>query len=909
MALGAVTKMKTTQDQRNLQLTTPLGKDFLLINGLRCTEGLNQLFRIDLEMLYEMDNEGFEPKVIDPKSLLGNPMVVVALQAQKSDLPIERFFHGICVSFTQGSRNGRFTTYRAELVPKVWLLTQRSQSRIFQNKSVPEILLEILEGFDFDNEIQGTFEPRNYCVQYRETDWDFACRLMEEEGIYYYFEHTATGHRLILANTPASHRSCPKFSKIPFALERSELKEEWIPAVYSWWVDNKMRTGRYEARDFNFQLPTNSLMAEHTSLFKVGGNNQLQVYDWPGEYAQRFDGIDRGGGEQPAELNKIFIDRERTVKIRQEEIDVGYKTIHGASNCCTLTAGYKFELGKHPTKENNINYVLVNVLHEAVQSPIYISDRPVASDYMVNFACIPHGAGHAPFRPLRKTPKPVVQGSQTAFVVGPAGEEIFTDKYGRVKVQFHWDRIGKMDLRSSCWLRVAQISAGNNWGSMFIPRIGTEVMVNFLEGDPDQPIIAGCVYNPASMPPYTLPDHKTRSTIKTRSSKGGGGFNEIRFEDKKGKEQLFIHAEKNEDIRVKNECMETIGSNRHLIVGGEQRERVYGDKHLRVAGDLNEKIESSMSLQVGGDNDQKIGSKYAVESGKEIHLKAGMKVVIEAGVQLTLKGPGGFIDIGPGGVTVQGTMVLINSGGSAGSGSGASPTSPKSPKEADKADSGKATEKPPAPPPPPSPELTKLKIAAKKVKKHKDKGGANDISPEELARLLKETQELVDSELGKMKVYKYGTKAIKTILAVKDRLPFIANSPPKAPATPAVPANNLPEIIVLPDEPVDPLQETIDQQYYERARTTGKPVRAPDGSTYEVGNGFRSKSGPVKPRNSEGPEITVLPDEPIDPTQEAIDEEYYEKARQAGKPVTAPDGATYEVGNGFKSRSSPVKSK
>ncbi len=734
--------MAATQDKRILQVTTPLAKDYLLIDKLRCDEGLNQLFRIELELLHEETTEGFTPTEIDPKKLVGNPMVVFAHQAGV----VERYFNGICINFTQGSRNVWFSRYRAELVPKVWLLTQVSQSRIFQNKSVPDILKAILAGFEFDSEIQGTFKPRNYCVQYRESDWDFASRLMEEEGIYYYFEHTADGHRLILANTPASHRPCPTRPKLPFEFDRSELKEEWIPAVYSWRVDSKMRTGRFEARDFNFQLPTNDLLAMHTSLLNTGNNKELEHYEWPGGYAKRFDGIDSDGAENTAAFKDIFDDRERTVRIRQEEIDVAYKNISGISDCCALTGGYRFELEHHPHNANNINHVLVSAQHEAVQSPDYTSGNSVLNSYTVNFVCVPHGAGHPPFRPSRKTPKPVVQGSQTAFVVGPPGEEIFTDKYGRVKVQFHWDRHGKMNSSSSCWLRVAQIWAGNGWGSIFIPRVGMEVLVNFMEGDPDQPIIAGCVYNPANMPPYKLPDHKTRSTLKSNSSKGNGGFNEFRFEDKKGSEQIFIHAQKNEDIRVNNECMETIGASRHLIVGGNQLEKVFGDKHLKVAGDRSEKIDGDVSLTVGSDKDQKIGSKYALDSGKEIHLKAGMKVVIEAGVQLTLKGPGGFIDIGPAGVTVQGTMVLINSGGSAGSGSGASPTSPKSPKEADKADAGKTTEPPPTPPPPPSPELAKLALAARKVRNKKDRKGPKPDSKttHKTIRAQKAVQDVVD---------------------------------------------------------------------------------------------------------------------------------------------------------------------
>ncbi len=690
--------MPATQDGRTLQLATPLAEDYLLIKRLRCHEGLNQLFRIEVEMLHEEATEGLTPTAIDPKDLIGSPMVIFAHQAGG----VERYFHGICNHFTQGSRNTLFSKYRAELVPKVWLLTQVSQSRIFQHKTVPDILKEVLKGFEFDAEIQGDFKPRNYCVQYRESDWDFASRLMEEEGIYYYFEHTENNHRLILANTPASHRPCPTRPKVPFELDRSELTNDWISAIHSWRVDNKMRTGKFETRDFNFQLPENSLEAKDMSLFDIGKNKELEHYEWPGGYAKRVDAIDSGGGENASALNTVFQDRERTVQIRQEEIDVAYKTIYGTSDCCALTAGYRFELEYHPHSENNINHVLVNVQHEAVQSPSYTSGDTVSHAYMVNFACIPHGGGHGPFRPLRKTLKPVVQGSQTAFVVGPPGEQIFTDKYGRVKVQFHWDRNGDMNSASSCWLRVAQIWAGNGWGSMFIPRIGMEVLVTFGEGDPDQPIIAGCVYNARNMPPYALPENKTRSTIKSDSSKGGGGFNEFRLEDKKGSEQIFVHAEKNQDIRVKNDCMETIVHDRHLIVENEQFEFVKKDKHLHVKYNHNEKIDGTMSLKVGVDHHEKVGSNYALDAGTTIHLKAGTSTVIEAGASLTLKVGGSFVNINSGGVFVKGPMVMLNSGGAAGSGAGASPELPKDPKEADTAISGQRIEaKRPAPPPQP----------------------------------------------------------------------------------------------------------------------------------------------------------------------------------------------------------------
>ncbi len=299
-----------------------------------------------------------------------------------------------------------------------------------------------------------------------------------------------------------------------------------------------------------------------------------------------------------------------------------------------------------------------------------------------------------------------MQGPQTAVVVGPAGEEIYPDKYGRVKVQFHWDRLGKKDENSSCWVRVSQPWAGKNWGAINIPRINQEVIVEFLEGDPDRPIITGRVYNDDQMPPYTLPDHMTRTTFMSRSTKSGGSanYNELRFEDKKGNEQIFLNAEKDMDHRVENDSREFIGNDRHLIVKNDQKEKVQGGQHiqivkdrnekvggdasLEVTGNQNDKVGQNMSLQVGQNLQEKSGQNYAHEAGMAIHLKAGMNVVIEAGLELTIKASGGFINIGPAGVAISGTLVLINSGGAAGSGSGSSPTSPKAPKDPDQADDG-----------------------------------------------------------------------------------------------------------------------------------------------------------------------------------------------------------------------------
>ena len=688
--------MATTQDGRLLSISTPLGKDYLLLQRMKITEGISELFRIDVELLHEEDQQDFRATEISIQSILGKSVTIAVRQRDG----LVREFNGIVQHFSQGVREDvRFSKYYATIVPAVWLLTQKVQSRIFQQMSVPDILRKIFEGFEVDWEIQGTFYKRNFCVQYCESDFDFASRLMEEEGIYYYFQHSDGKHKMIIANTPQSHRNCLGKNRIPFYHDVTR-QEDFISSIAMWRFDYRLLSGKVTLWDHNFELPRKHLEAERPSRFTVGDNKKLEIYDaWAG-YARKYDGVDKSGGDQAGELQKIFEDKSWTAQTRMEELDVQHKTASGISDCAALSAGFRFTLYNHPNSSTNGEYIVTSVTHEARQNPAYETDEQVEGAYGNGFSCIPHGS--VPFRPIRKTPKPVIYGSQTAFVVGPPGEEIFTDKYGRVKVQFHWDREGKMNEASSCWLRVAQSWAGNKWGTMFIPRVGMEVIVHFLEGDPDRPIITGCVYNPETMPPYKLPDEKTKSTIKSNSSKDGNGFNELRFEDKKGSEQIFIHAEKNQDIRVKNDVMETIGNDRHLIVKNNQMEKVGGDKHLMVQGDQNEKIEGSVSLDAGMDIQKKAKMKYALDAGTEIHLKSGMSMTLETGMNLTLKVGGNFININPAGVFVKGTMVMLNSGGAAGSGSGSKPSPPQEPKEADTANPGDRLplQLPPKPVPP-----------------------------------------------------------------------------------------------------------------------------------------------------------------------------------------------------------------
>ena len=610
------------QAGRPLIISTPLGQDVMLAMGLHGTEGLSQPFR------YTIDTKTSRQTTVPFDKLIGQP-ISVRLELPKN---AARFFHGICIRLTQGESDPDFTDYRMEVVPKVWLLSKRSQSRIFQHINVPDILKKVFAGFDVEYQLSGTFEPRDFCVQYRETDFNFASRLMEEEGIYYFFKHTAGNHVMVVANTPQNHPAVPGLTNIIYKTTNLEASGEQ-DHISELTKIQEQTSGKFTLWDHSFELPHQHLETEKpitdsvtigkvSHKLTVGDNSKLEVYDWPGEYAQRFDGINSGGGEQPAELKKIFEDNKRTVNLRMQRVATSAVSIRGASSCRQMVGGHKFSVSTLATDTVTTpikiegDYVLTSVTHTIHVPATYRSgsDDGLGFRYSNIFTGIPLSL---PYRPERDTPKPVISGSQTAVVVGPPGEEIFTDKYGRVKVQFHWDREGKKNADSSCWVRVAHLSAGRAWGMVSVPRIGQEVVVDFLEGDPDQPIIVGCVYNPDQMPMYKLPDEKTKSYIRTNSSPGGEGYNAIRFEDKKDKEQIYIHAQKDMDERVRHDSMERIGNDRHLRVGfylendykgdangetkkGNQFEEVAINQHLKVHKNKDEHIGGDMKLLVGG---------------------------------------------------------------------------------------------------------------------------------------------------------------------------------------------------------------------------------------------------------------------------------------------------------------------
>ncbi|MGE5715262.1 MAG: type VI secretion system Vgr family protein, partial [Acidobacteriota bacterium] len=599
------------QTARRLSVTTQL-KDVLLLNGFTGTESISRLFHFQLQCVAE------HAKKVPFDALLGQPVTV------EVELPGDatKYINGICNRAAQGNRDEVFTEYLLDVVPRFWLLSRKVQSRIYQHISVPDILKKVLTGLDVSWEIQGDFEPRDYCVQYRESDFAFASRLMEEEGIFYFFTHGKGTHKMVVANDKGRHPALTPRSSLIFEAVHGGSRAE--DRITSWEKAQELKSGKVTLWDHSFELPHKHLETEARILGAVpagksshtlvlANNDKLELYDYPGAYAQRFDGISKSGAEQPVELQKIFMEKERVAAIRMQEEAAASVLVNGASNVRHLVSGHKFTLERH--FEGDGPWVLYQVEHVASESADLRSERGGFS-YQNRFSCFP---ADLPFRPPRVTPRPVVHGTQTAVVVGPPGEEIFTDEYGRIKVQFHWDREGKSDSDSSCWIRVAQPMAGRRWGASFWPRIGQEVIVDFLEGDPDQPIVVGSVYNADQMPPYlgNAPDPKHKNDnrlmgIKSSTTLGGERFNEWRFDDTKGKEQLFLHAERNMDVRVKRDSMERVGGSKHLIVGGEKDGEKWGDYSELVYRDVSLHNKRDLQQLVGGDMNLTVGK----EEGK-----------------------------------------------------------------------------------------------------------------------------------------------------------------------------------------------------------------------------------------------------------------------------------------------------
>jgi type VI secretion system secreted protein VgrG len=570
-----------SHDSRTFELKTPLGKDVLLLKSMRGVEAMSQPFRWDLDLLSEKGD-------VDPDAILGQKVSIgMTLPNGK-----RRFFHGFVSEFSLGGWIHNYNEYRAIVRPWYWLLTRTADCKIFQEMTVPQIFEDVVKqyGFtDYELKLSGSYEPWEYCVQYRETDFNFLSRLLEQEGIYYFFVHEEGKHTMVLADDPGQHKTLDGYETVPYYAPGGSDAQRERDHLDAWSWTKAVQPGSFATTDFDFEKPRKSLSGTSTISRKHGQAN-YEIFDYP------------------AELSKLESSQsDQTAKVRIQELQASYLVAHGHGNAAGLGTGLRFKLDKYPRKDLNIEYLITQCTYTLTVNTYESGGVPRGEEFAVSLEAID---AQTPFRPERRTPKPVVQGAQTAMVVGKAGEEIFTDKYGRVKVQFHWDRYGKQDEKSSCWIRVAQVWAGKSWGAIHIPRIGQEVIVSFLEGDPDQPIITGRVYNGDSMPPYGLPGNATQSGIKSRSSKGGGeaNFNEIRFEDKKGSEQLTIHAEKNQDVTVENDEVvsighdrtETVGHDETITIGNNRTEKVGVNEMITIGSNRTEMVGANETITIGG---------------------------------------------------------------------------------------------------------------------------------------------------------------------------------------------------------------------------------------------------------------------------------------------------------------------
>ncbi len=582
-----------SQTHRVFEFKTSLGKDELLLRRMSGVEALSQPYQLDFDLLSTKGD-------VDADKVLGE----TASLGFKLPNGEKRFFHGYVTELSQGGWTQRFHEYRAVVRPWFWLLTRTADCRIFQEKTVPQIFEDVVKeyGFsDYELRLRGAYEPWEYCVQYRETDFNFLSRLLEQEGIYYFFEHEESKHTMVLADGPSSHKTRKDYETVPYYPSDTPNTERERDHLDSWSYTKRVQPGNFATTDFDFEKPRNSLAAT-ANISRPHAQAAYEMFDYPAELSK----LD--GGQS-----------SRTASIRIQELQVPYMIAQASGDAAGLAPGLRFKLDKYPRKDLNIDYLITQATYDLSSDAYETGDAEAEEEFFVSIEVTD---AKESFRPARQTPKPVVQGAQTAIVVGKTGEEIYTDKYGRVKVQFHWDRYGKSDENSSCWIRVSQAWAGKNWGAIQIPRMGQEVIVSFLEGDPDQPIITGRVYNGDYMPPYGLPANATQSGVKSRSSKGGAeaNFNEIRFEDKKGSEQLYIHAEKNQDIVVEASETHSVGANRKKTIGNDETtevkanrtEKVGADEKITIDGSRTEKVGVNETITIAADRTESVGANESV---------------------------------------------------------------------------------------------------------------------------------------------------------------------------------------------------------------------------------------------------------------------------------------------------------
>jgi type VI secretion system secreted protein VgrG len=617
---------------RVMEIVTPLGADVLLFHSMTAREEMSGLFAYRVDLLSPRDD-------INLDEILGKN-VTIKLQLPHDET---RFFNGYVTKFAQGGTLGRFRRYHATVRPWLWFLTRTTDCRIFQDQTVPDILKAVFADHgvaDFKFELTSSYRTRTYCVQYRETDFNFVSRLLEHEGIGYHFRHSLGHNTLVLTDSTSMHTPVPGYETLSFISSEEQVRPE-LEHVRSWGFSREIQPGVYVHDDYDPERPSVELKTSK-SLPRNYTPSDYEIYDYPGFYQQKPDG-------------------EQYAAVRIDELGSQFEFAQGKTNARGLSVGALLTLEDHPRADQNHEYLIVTATCELLFENYESLPDPRPTNYDCSFTVMPSSQQ---YRPARRARQPFVQGPQTAVVVGPAAEEIFTDEHGRVRVQFHWDRRGANDEHSSCWIRVSQFWAGKGWGALHLPRIGHEVIVDFLEGDPDQPIVIGRVYNGINVPPYKLPENKTQSGVKSRSSLQGTpeNFNEIRFEDKKGSEEFFMQAEKTMTIKVKAGESHSVGGGQSVSVGGNQATKIKKDHNVEVTeGGYNISVKKKqMFIDVPEAQFHVHGKKIwhiaeeeftADVHGNTIRMDTS-SVSITGKSKITLTCGGSSIELTPGGITI-----------------------------------------------------------------------------------------------------------------------------------------------------------------------------------------------------------------------------------------------------------------
>ncbi len=702
-----------------LTIKTTKGDDELLMLAMTGTERMGRLPKYELDMVSSVDMMG-SPKTIDLHALIGS-RVTVSMELDTMIPGQKRHFNGFIIRAERGEKMGRFVRHSAVMRPWPWFMTRTRKNRVFQKVSVKDILTKVLGEYSSDHSLRSLGVPpyptMDYCIQYNETDFDFVSRLMERFGIYYYFEHTDSKHTMVMADMPISPIChLPKQDPLPVFWSNTLAQGQTIT---NWRKYEEVRSQKVVVTDYDYLGSATKIEAEKAATGAPSKLGKAEVYELPAGVVQNSQ-KDKAGMlmTETADAAKLLLESETSLQ-------AGFQ---GLTNQRDMTVGATFLIANTPDLTEMVSpYLMIEARmslcfaqHEAIDDLKPLNLR--RDGYRCEFIAIDSLKGT--FRSERSTPKPVIAGPQTAIVVGSSGNEIETDKHGRVKVQFRWDREGKKDQDSSCWLRVAQPWAGKGFGMFTLPRVGHEVVVSFLDGDPDRPLVTGSVYNDVNTIAWKLPDNATFSGIVTRSSKGGeaANCNELRFEDKKDNEYIWLQAEKNFYRHVKNDAFDFVEKNESIQIG-ETRKVAIGkslytdikeetmthigkDMHLTVDADMLVNIKAAHEVKIGKDWKVEVGADAGIEVKGKTHLKStgdiaiaagsasvnfiGLDIVIEGKKSITLKAGGSTITIGGPGVTIDGALVKLNCGGSGGS---AKDASPKAPAESKKDKSDELTKK------------------------------------------------------------------------------------------------------------------------------------------------------------------------------------------------------------------------